>query len=405
MGSSLHRRLILVWTGVVALALGGCGITGESGYSEANSTFDSMNFLFVAFTVGWVFCLGATIGSFLNVVVYRMPAGLSLNHPPSRCPKCETPIRLRDNIPVLGWLILRGRCRACREPISPRYPLVEASTGLIFLLLATVEVFAGGWNLPFQARYSDQTLVWLMWETPWDLIGTCLFHAWAMTLLFGAALMAVDGHETPAGLWRWGIGVGLIVSLFGEHLHPIGFLNPRPEWVYGISLTLAEFVLGQTPVRLTIELAGVIDAVIGLTVGMVIGFTARAVVGGRDRFGLPFAAAIVGLTFGWQFIMATILLAGLIEVALKTATRMIPVLVSIPAIAAFATAALVQLVLWDWSTMQFWWPDYRGWAMLTTWGVPELLSLIASAGLGLLLFAAAARVKIRNIPSETASVA
>jgi leader peptidase (prepilin peptidase)/N-methyltransferase len=66
------------------------------------------------------------VGSFLNVVAHRLPRGESLATPGSRCPGCGTPIRPRDNIPVLGWLLLRGRCRACRAAISPRYPIVEA---------------------------------------------------------------------------------------------------------------------------------------------------------------------------------------------------------------------------------------------------------------------------------------
>ena len=70
--------------------------------------------------------LGAIIGSFLNVVAYRLPRKESLLHPASACPECGTPIKPYDNVPVLGWLWLRGRCRACGEPISPRYPIVEA---------------------------------------------------------------------------------------------------------------------------------------------------------------------------------------------------------------------------------------------------------------------------------------
>lgn len=80
--------------------------------------------------------LGLNIGSFLNVVVHRVPAGLSVVSPPSACPRCGHPIRTRHNVPVLGWLVLRGRCFDCRAPISPRYPIVEAGTGLAFVLVA-----------------------------------------------------------------------------------------------------------------------------------------------------------------------------------------------------------------------------------------------------------------------------
>lgn len=79
--------------------------------------------------------LGAVFGSFLNVVAYRLPRGESLSRPRSRCPGCLTPVRPYDNVPVLSWLLLRGRCRACGELISVRYPLVEAGTGALCALV------------------------------------------------------------------------------------------------------------------------------------------------------------------------------------------------------------------------------------------------------------------------------
>src|SRR3954469_16871692 len=75
--------------------------------------------------------IGAIVGSFLNVVAYRLPRKQSLLHPGSRCPACETPIKPYDNVPVLGWLWLRGRCRACGAKISWHYPAIEALTGLL----------------------------------------------------------------------------------------------------------------------------------------------------------------------------------------------------------------------------------------------------------------------------------
>ena len=79
---------------------------------------------------------GLMIGSFLNVVVWRVPRGESVVSPPSACPQCGNPIRPRDNVPVLGWLVLRGKCRDCGNPISARYPLVEAGTGVLFGAMA-----------------------------------------------------------------------------------------------------------------------------------------------------------------------------------------------------------------------------------------------------------------------------
>ncbi|HEY5975477.1 MAG TPA: prepilin peptidase, partial [Geobacteraceae bacterium] len=88
----------------------------------------------VAFYI-FAFLLGAAVGSFLNVCIYRLPAGLSVVSPPSSCPGCGSRIRWHDNVPIFGYLLLRGRCRACHNPISPRYPLVELLNGLLTLAL------------------------------------------------------------------------------------------------------------------------------------------------------------------------------------------------------------------------------------------------------------------------------
>jgi leader peptidase (prepilin peptidase) / N-methyltransferase len=82
---------------------------------------------------------GLLIGSFLNVVAYRLPRGESLSHPRSRCPGCRAPIAPYDNIPVVSWLLLRGRCRHCGEPISIRYPLVEATTAVLYALVVVAK--------------------------------------------------------------------------------------------------------------------------------------------------------------------------------------------------------------------------------------------------------------------------
>lgn len=85
-----------------------------------------------------VYCsvMGLVVGSFLNVVIYRVPRHLSIVRPRSACPTCQHAIAERDNIPVISWLVLRGRCRNCRSPISARYPLVELATGVLFALSA-----------------------------------------------------------------------------------------------------------------------------------------------------------------------------------------------------------------------------------------------------------------------------
>ncbi|HVF75057.1 MAG TPA: prepilin peptidase [Acidimicrobiales bacterium] len=89
-----------------------------------------------AFLVVTAALFGLVVGSFLNVVIYRVPRKESVSTPRSRCPHCGTQLAARDNVPVLSWLLLRGRCRTCRTAIAPRYPLVEAGTGVLFAVVA-----------------------------------------------------------------------------------------------------------------------------------------------------------------------------------------------------------------------------------------------------------------------------
>jgi leader peptidase (prepilin peptidase)/N-methyltransferase len=127
-----------------------------------------------------VFMLGAAVGSFLNVVVYRLPAGLSLIYPPSRCPKCETRLKPYDNVPVFGWLWLRGRCRSCRLPIAARYPVVEWATGCLFLA------------------------VFIAFGLTWQTLGYWIFVCWLLAL----ALIDLDTMTLPNGLTASGLLLG-----------------------------------------------------------------------------------------------------------------------------------------------------------------------------------------------------
>ena len=92
----------------------------------------------VSFAVAFAALVGLAVGSFLNVLVWRLPRGESLSHPGSHCPACGHAVRPRDNVPVLSWLALRGRCRDCAQPISARYPLVEAATAALWVAVVVV---------------------------------------------------------------------------------------------------------------------------------------------------------------------------------------------------------------------------------------------------------------------------
>lgn len=113
-----------------------------------------MTAAFLAILVGWIAVLGAAFGSFFNVVIWRVPEGMSLISPPSHCPKCGARVRPFDNVPILAWLWLRGRCRDCKAPISVRYPFVEFLCCAVAALFGA-SILAGGW-----VGFSTQTLNW-----------------------------------------------------------------------------------------------------------------------------------------------------------------------------------------------------------------------------------------------------
>jgi len=96
---------------------------------------DRIEFWFLLVQLIFAGAFGACVGSLVNVLVYRLPLGLSVVTPPSRCPSCQTVLTWRENIPIFGWLLLRGRCRFCKASISPEYPIVEAAVALVFVVV------------------------------------------------------------------------------------------------------------------------------------------------------------------------------------------------------------------------------------------------------------------------------
>ncbi len=129
--------------------------------------------------LGFGAVVGGSIGSFLNVVVWRLPLGRSLSHPPSACPHCGHKIRPWHNLPVFGWLMLRGRCHDCSEPISARYPIVEMLCGLLWVLLFL--------NLLPEPQVLAE---------PAQLVGFCLYGAYFSALL-AISLIDLDHFIVP----------------------------------------------------------------------------------------------------------------------------------------------------------------------------------------------------------------
>jgi len=171
-------------------------------------------------TALWLGFIGACIGSFLNVVAYRMPLGMSVIWKPSHCPKCNHAIRAYDNVPVFGWLWLKGRCRDCGEPISPRYAIVEFVMGLTFFVLAYAELFSGGANLLGGPITEFTGAVGNVLVPQWPLIGVYAYHGVLLSLLMCVVLMDMDKQGAPLSLVIFGVAAGFITTFLWPHLNP-----------------------------------------------------------------------------------------------------------------------------------------------------------------------------------------
>lgn len=272
----------------------------------------------------WLFTFGAVIGSFLNVCIYRLPQQESLwaqltglTNPPSSCPFCKKRILGRDNIPILGWLILRGRCRNCRHSIPARYALIELLNGLLWVVLYVAIVPSG-----FSARVSDSCL----YSPLSPLANPALSHHQLVFLvnaqyffylalaeaLLVATFIDFDLQIIPDGSTIPALIAGLIASMAIGNLHlwPVWFQSPEtlhtlrfvsPSWMHWML---------QGPERPAWIAAhphwhGLITSLAGMAVGSgtilalrIVGKWAyrEEVMGQGDAF----LMALIGCFLGWQ---------------------------------------------------------------------------------------------------------
>jgi leader peptidase (prepilin peptidase) / N-methyltransferase len=222
-----------------------------------------------------IFVLGLSFGSFLNVCIYRLPLGMSVSTPRSGCPKCKRGIALYDNIPVLSWLILRGRCRNCKSSISPRYLFVELLTGALFL---------------FCYWYFGWTLAALKY---------CAFSF----LLLGLIFTDAETKLLPDKLTLTGLALGVIFSL----MVPVNDLA-------------SQFLTGTVDLPLSGDIAGrllsLIDSLLGAAVGASFIYGAGAIyLRWRGAEGMGFGdvklMAMVGAFLGIKLTVLTIFAASL----------------------------------------------------------------------------------------------
>ena len=275
----------------------------------------------------WITVTGACIGSFLNVVIYRVPVGLSVVYPGSHCPRCTHPIRGYDNIPVVSWFLLRGKCRDCGLPISRRYPLVEVLVAVMFLAIFAVDVHAEcatAWIGRDSGPVAPSTAeIWV----------TFLLHAVLASTLFCAMMMEYDGQT---------IAKAVFVPVLALRITCLAIF-PR-------------IASGAGPLALLLALGlGVGSAWFG-------NWICRASARKRSSPSIgvwSIALVSTSLTLGWTaFLFATVLLIlGLVAYrACALGRRICP----IPSFAIVLLAALVTILVWRPIHAYFASPRYSG---------------------------------------------
>jgi leader peptidase (prepilin peptidase)/N-methyltransferase len=242
----------------------------------------------------WLFVLGLCVGSFLNVVIARVPQGESIVKPRSRCPKCGHTLSWYENVPLVSWLVLRGRCRSCKASISVRYPLVELLVGLLFL--ACVRRFGWSWEL-----ISGLVLVTLLVPLTFiDLEHWILpFSLTIPGIIAGVVLAAPLGEQA---LWDAAIGaaVGFLCFRLMEY---VGWKLFRKEALGGgdkfLVAMLGAFLTWKSLLGI-IFLSSLQGAVVGI---LLIGLTGRAGPRGQEpkEEGAQEDAPEPELTMTWEF--------------------------------------------------------------------------------------------------------
>jgi uncharacterized protein (TIGR00730 family) len=245
----------------------------------------------------WLFAVGSAWGSFLNVVVYRLPLGMNIVYPGSRCPRCGHAIRLWHNLPILGWLFLRGKCKDCKAPISLRYPLIELLLGIIWVGVALVlmESLSGSQTNLWQSHVPGG-LPLTSWEPVPFWTAYCLLMLLYFTLL-GASLVDRGRQRVPWSMFLPVLFFGLSLPLIWPEIRP---LSAWHAWQLG----------GWQ--------AGLVDGAIGAFLGAVLGLAVSAGWKITSRRWPTFQPVLLlmtlGLIFGWQVTLVVTLLAAIAAV-------------------------------------------------------------------------------------------
>lgn len=198
---------------------------------------------------------GLLFGSFANVVIHRVPLGESIVKPRSACPSCQRPISARDNIPLLSWLVLRGKCRGCGEAISPRYPVVEVATAALFVVVGLSIGFE--WALPAFLFFSWALMALSVIDIDTHRLPNALLYpctAISVVLLLGAGLIEGDTRSLVEGAAGGALAFVVMFVIWFVAKGGLGYGDVRLSGYLGLHLGF--LTLGHVPLGLFLGFLG-----------------------------------------------------------------------------------------------------------------------------------------------------
>lgn len=344
-----------------------------------------MEYLFI---VACLFLIGSVIGSLLNVCIYRLPreerfwpALKSLVSPPSHCPRCERRIPWYDNVPIAGWLFLRGRCRNCRSRISIRYPLIELLTGLLFVLVYCCEIpdwWAGPQASSLFHEYGPTGTPGAAWMTPFAMMHwRYALHIALVIALIVATFIDFDLKIIPDTVTLPAMAIGLIGNTLLGHVYIVPLWYQTPTMLGGVPIELRRMVdwppgstslpgwfdawtsFAGVPAWMTAHphLHGFLVSMAGILVGGGIIWGVRiAGAWGLKReamgFGDVVLVAMIGSFIGWQGTLAVFCIAPMCALAAVLCGAVFRFDREIPYGPYLSLAALIVLLAWRWISPQ-----------------------------------------------------
>ena len=295
--------------------------------------------------IAMAFAWGAVLGSFVNVVLHRLPRGRSVATDGSRCPACGAAIRPRDNIPVIGWMLLRGCCRDCGAAISIRYPLVEAACGGIAAVVTASEIAGWGGGLPLLDA-GRPGIDRLLLHGDWRPLLSTVLHTVILIAMVTWSLLAWDAASrmrrhaatrSPRETGTACAGAAWLAVVVVATVTAVPGIGPVGVWMDGGFLPSAGGCA-----------ASFVAAAVGLSAGRILGGFSG---GAADRCGL----AVFGAATGWQAVTVVSIVTTVARWACRRVTR------EGGLGEAVAGVAVAGTVLWCWRPLHGWWT--------TTWPI------------------------------------